>query len=295
MPWGPRRVSMAFIAPQGTRDPGLFRGLSPLGARVLVVPGEGEPSVPTVSGLRDLVKRVHVCQGPCLSSSSPPRGRVRGQSRWMVLRWGGRLPRFAAKSSAGPGVRAPGPLGTVLSLGASEGADFQHASLCASYLTRSLRLLWCTGIQAPGVGSTDPRGSDRPQSPSGPDPLTPGVADSARGRPPGLTPGAPDGATPPGAAPVAPVGPGPAGTGVALARWPRPQGGPPLGRGPALGSTPPSDGFRHSRAPDFELPESWGSEAPLESQLGRMQDRMWQWIWADDGGVRSTLRVRPPS
>ncbi|KAJ1216107.1 hypothetical protein NDU88_003713 [Pleurodeles waltl] len=76
----------------------------------------------------------------------------------------------------------------------------------------SLRLLRSTGIQALGAGSTDQRGPDRPQSPSGPDPLASGVANSARGRPPDLSPGTPDGATSPGAALTAPVGlgrPGP--------------------------------------------------------------------------------------
>ncbi|KAJ1115193.1 hypothetical protein NDU88_003419 [Pleurodeles waltl] len=228
----------------------------------------------------------------------------------------------------------------------------------------SIRLLRSTGIQAPGAGSTDPRGSDRPQSPSGPDPLAFGAADSARGRPPDPSLGAPDGAMSPGAALVAPVGPGRPGptrcppdglgrravpapvrpgsqAGAASQRLqalpapcaatrrtslrahrmarclqarPRLPRSVPAGRdrcgarlmASAAGQSLPwarpgsragaaSQRLQALPSPGFELPESGGTEAPLESQLARKQDRMWQWIWADDGGVRSTLRVRPPS
>ncbi|KAJ1162094.1 hypothetical protein NDU88_002572 [Pleurodeles waltl] len=49
----------------------------------------------------------------------------------------------------------------------------------------------------------------------------------------------------------------------------RVQGGSRLGRDPVFGLVPPPDGPRHPRALDFGPPESGGTEAPFESQLGR--------------------------
>ncbi|KAJ1101561.1 hypothetical protein NDU88_006628 [Pleurodeles waltl] len=73
------------------------------------------------------------------------------------------------------------------------------------------------------------------------------------------------------------------------------QGVPHLRRSSVFRTVPPPGGTQAPRTPDFGPPESGGTEAPFESQLGRKTGSVRQWVWADDGGVQSTLRVRPPS
>ncbi|KAJ1216296.1 hypothetical protein NDU88_003900 [Pleurodeles waltl] len=291
---------------RGTRDPGSPRGLSPLGARVLVVCGEGEPSVPTMF-LTELLCQLGVVPR---WAKFPPPGAVsgillRGSTCVRAPVFPPRCPRiyegeFGARaggwSSDGGGV-LPGPRPKVQQILVS--GPQAHPAPC--YLSGLLRRGFPACVPlclSPPKVAPSPAGVQVFRLPvSGPPIHGAPIGPRARraqirslpasptpraSRPPDLSPGVPDGATPPGAAPVAPLGPGRPGL-----VWCSPDG---LGRravpGPAPGPAPPSNDCRHSRALDFELPES---------QFGRKQDWMWQWIWADDGGVRSTLRVRPPS
>ncbi|KAJ1169963.1 hypothetical protein NDU88_001844 [Pleurodeles waltl] len=171
----------------------------------------------------------------------------------------------------------------------SEGADLQCASLYASYLLRSRCPSQCAGVRAPGVWSAEPRAC----LPLRRSISVPPTARAVVRRAP--LSGALDGVAPPGAAPGAPVGPRRPGSVCHLL------GG--LGRRavPASGAarllsrrrSPKATGTPELRI--FELPESGGHQDTPRVPGGTKQDRLWQWIWADDGGVRSTLRVRPPS
>ncbi|KAJ1179746.1 hypothetical protein NDU88_004980 [Pleurodeles waltl] len=172
---------------------------------------------------------------------------------------------------------------------AFEGADLQCTSLYASYLLRPRCPSQCTGVRAPGVWSAEPRGLSAPET------LNLGAADRACSRPPGPPLRHAEWRWAPRGGPGRPGRAPPAGVSMPFARRSRPEGGSRLGRGlvPRPASLP--EGRRHSRAPDFELPESGGHQDTPRVPVGTKQDRIWQWIWADDGGVRSTLRVRPPS